>query len=710
MKQKLLLLAFFVLAATAWAQDVDNAGQKWDLSISQLLEQQQSAVDRPSIKGTDASTKRDTTIRVMLKTSNAKALVDSLRAKGYPAKVITPNVVTATLPLSAIPNVAKNPLILHINAATKFKRALNNARILTRTNFVHSGEGLDTPYKGRGVIVAVIDQGFQYNHPAFLNDSNETRVIALWDHNSNLAPVFDSITATDDGMVDAGGHATHVAGIAAGSDRGNGFYGMAPEADIIMIPSSFSNVDILEEFIFIDSVATAQGKPVVTNMSFSSDIGPHDGTTLFDQVINDYFLQDSGRIAAAAMGNEGAMNLHNSHEFVAANDTASFLIKPNSTGRILVDIWGQAGDSVYHLTVTPYLFDPSTGTKKAVRSNATARRNWGYELNESNRKEHYRYYGTVAGLDASVADPHLLLEVTGPAGQVVHMWLHQDTGEFLDTAEVAVTNLKSPDHFYCVGDGSSTIPNTIAVGSYVSRLVFPSIDGNHYQYNNYGNDSIGQISYFSNRGPLLGNTPKPTVLGPGALVVSAANRYVTDFDSTSVFLADSITVNGQKEYYTTMQGTSMASPAVAGIIALWLQANPALTSADVLEIIRTTALKDRFTFYSDWTVDRGYGKIDAYEGLRAALSRVSGIAAVHRSETPVTIQREGNTWRLLFGSVEQNARVDVFNMSGQLVKTQSLGNVTPGTEASVNFESLPSGVYVVHITTPNSTTTRKVLR
>ncbi len=68
-------------------------------------------------------------------------------------------------------------------------------------------------------------------------------------------------------------------------------------------------------------------------------------------------------------------------------------------------------------------------------------------------------------------------------------------------------------------------------------------------------------------------------------------------------------------YYTTMSGTSMATPHVAGIVALLFEANPALTPADVKQILVDTAnpMPGRAAF------EVGAGHVDAYEaGATAA--------------------------------------------------------------------------------------------
>jgi subtilisin family serine protease len=76
--------------------------------------------------------------------------------------------------------------------------------------------------------------------------------------------------------------------------------------------------------------------------------------------------------------------------------------------------------------------------------------------------------------------------------------------------------------------------------------------------------------------------------------------------------------------YACLDGTSMACPTVSGIIALWLQANPKLTLADVKDILANSCDNDEFTAKNParW----GYGKINAKKGLDY-IQQATGISA-----------------------------------------------------------------------------------
>ena len=71
-------------------------------------------------------------------------------------------------------------------------------------------------------------------------------------------------------------------------------------------------------------------------------------------------------------------------------------------------------------------------------------------------------------------------------------------------------------------------------------------------------------------------------------------------------------------YYTTSQGTSFSTPQVTGIVALMIEANPALTPDQVVTLLRQTATPMP---YEERVVGAGY--VDAHNAVRAALSLTS---------------------------------------------------------------------------------------
>ena len=141
------------------------------------------------------------------------------------------------------------PSVVYIEGPYALSLDLDVAVPEARATTVHNAPGVGTPpttYRGRNVIVGIIDSGIDYTHPAFRNADGTTRILSIWDQGPvpvppppvGAAPAgfgygreYDmtaintalgnanplSVVPHQDGS--AVGHGTHVAGIAAGNGR-----------------------------------------------------------------------------------------------------------------------------------------------------------------------------------------------------------------------------------------------------------------------------------------------------------------------------------------------------------------------------------------------------------------------------------------------------------------------------------------------------------
>ena len=135
--------------------------------------------------------------------------------------------------------------------------------------------------------------------------------------------------------------------------------------------------------------------------------------------------------------------------------------------------------------------------------------------------------------------------------------------------------------------------------------------------------------------------------------------------------------------YTNMDGTSQATPCVAGIVALMLQKNPELTPAEICRILEETSVKLTPT-KSNVT---GVGRVDA-------------LAAVNAVQAWDGIAEQNDNQALVFPNPSQDAftvqcddmtRIEVFSMDGRMVKTME----SNGSQCQI--EGLENGVYVLQI-------------
>lgn len=103
-------------------------------------------------------------------------------------------------------------------------------------------------------------------------------------------------------------------------------------------------------------------------------------------------------------------------------------------------------------------------------------------------------------------------------------------------------------------------------------------------------DEKGNLSSFSSRGVFGSALQHPTLVAPGANVVSLRGT-VSQTSATGLVLGSDrqrLTVQ-ELPFYTTASGTSFSAPQVAGAVALMLEANPNLTPKQIKDILQRTA-------------------------------------------------------------------------------------------------------------------------
>ncbi|WP_075618810.1 S8 family serine peptidase [Paenisporosarcina indica] len=109
-------------------------------------------------------------------------------------------------------------------------------------------------------------------------------------------------------------------------------------------------------------------------------------------------------------------------------------------------------------------------------------------------------------------------------------------------------------------------------------------------------------------------TDSPTVVAPGVDIIST--RTVSPLTALALQLDLQLIEPLYLPFYTTMSGTSMATPHVAGIVALLLEADATLSPDEVKSILEQTA--SDMPGYESWEVGSGY--VNAYAALDLVFS------------------------------------------------------------------------------------------
>ena len=241
----------------------------------------------------------------------------------------------------------------------------------------------------------------------------------------------------------------------------------------------------------------------------------------------------------------------------------------------------------------------------------------------------------------------------------------------------------------------------IGVGATTWREKYTDINGKQHT-SIYGTG--GKRASFSGCGPALSGNIKPDVVAPGVNIISAHNRtYQESHPASQESLVAKSSYNNHDYYWRACDGTSMSTPAVAGIVALWLQAKPDLTPEEIIDVIANTAKHNdpSLTYPNN---QYGYGEIDAYKGLLYILNLtgVEGLSTHHIIEAKVRPLLNGDVSISLPDS-DNPVKVRIYNTNGQC----TLQCVIPAhtTDYNVPFSGL-KGIYAVQVGNYGSTLIR----
>lgn len=705
----------------------------------QLTAADSLAAPKINYNGTRQSILAPLSLIITTQPNTSEQVTTLLTQAGQHATTISNTVVTARVSPEWLTTLSNDTRIVRLTASKRLRPFLQKARQVTGVDRVHAGDNLDTPFTGKGIIIGVIDQSFEFKHMGFLDDHGKSRVKMIWDRSKDIekdiqskaAPVYnvDALTKNHETYDPGSGHGTHVTNIAAGSKHpDNPFYGVAPKADIVLIPSSFENTEIIEDIQAVKAYASREKKPWVVNLSLGSVIGPHDGSTDYDQAI-DRMAQDKGGIVVGAMGNEGDQRFHAFSSFQPGETKQVFVhYEKDQDGNAKeddlthIDFWGISEVNAEQFTVTPILAVKSSDEEqlKVKKFGADFWQKyldqgevWSEISQKNDRENHYigvkmnklledlgsRYTKIILGVEITAKS-------TNTSDATLHGWIYTEEPNYAIFVK-AKTDSKfesiQPDNLYIVGEGGASIPSAIGVGSFTT-----------YVPNKKSKEKEGSRSTFSSNGPWLNpNYAKPAVMAPGASIMSALNKYAPGFDQNNAAYSNQF--NNKVYHYGYMEGTSMATPFVAGSIALWLEANPQLSYTDVLDILKESSTKHADMEGEDWTPTYGYGLINVYEGLKLALKKanknpLTAIERVSGSASPATFHTTATQWQILFNNPERTATIEVVSLDGRSLYRKVLSAVAQGDEVSIPTDSFAAGIYLLQVTTPGAKIAQKMVR
>ncbi|MFO0576157.1 MAG: S8 family serine peptidase [Polyangia bacterium] len=446
-----------------------------------------------------------------------------------------------------------------------------------------------TGYQGQGILIGLIDSPLEVRHPAFREAVNphNTRVLYYWvqDPDSATAPgqtpqgvnatAFNGLNygrlytqadinaALGNAAGTYGGgnsqiskapdpldseHGTHTAGIAGGSGHDASYVvgphvGAAPQATLIHVCNTVNWANLangtfedrlIDAIDFIFRAATLHNLRAVVSVSQGTSLGPHDGSSLFDQNRDNLLNSFENRSIVWSAGNDNNDNGF-TRGTVAATATASFTFAstvPVAGGaNTFLDVWYSGPELDVELrrgAATSGWITAGNELHGSVASNPV---DIDRDPEPSSGFRGLRFF--VQSTDSSqvftvnLRNPHGSAAVSYWAWTGIQGQHGSVSGPVHD--ELTISDTACGRSILTIGASAKVVPPNLA--------------------------SPEPISDYSGAGPTLDGRIKPELVAVGGTAASEIQS------------ANSRVLGG----YVGMRGTSMATPLVAGLVALLMQ-------------------------------------------------------------------------------------------------------------------------------------------
>ena len=372
----------------------------------------------------------------------------------------------------------------------------------------------EAPYDltGRGVLVGIVDSGIDLTNPDFRNEDGTTRIAALWDqadreYTSEEINEFLNAEGTVQPPLsaDSSGHGTAVAGIAAGNGRGSEgrrYRGAAPESELVIVkmkspqPGGFPRTtELMTGVDYLIRKAQEMRMPVAVNISFGNTYGPHDGSSLVEQYLNDVSAIWKNVICIGT-GNEGTAAGHAAGIVSDEEETVQELAVQEREQPFGLQIWKSYTDEIDISIISPAgepagPFREKTGAQRYLTGSTELLVYYGEPKPYSVRQEIFVAFLPMrdyvdGGVWQIVLTPRRIVAGT------YQMWLPAQAALNVGTAFL------TPDSM-----STLTVPSTAA-----RAVTVAAYDGRTFSY-----------ADFSGRGPSAvyesAGVPKPDVAAPG---------------------------------------------------------------------------------------------------------------------------------------------------------------------------------------------------
>ncbi len=567
-------------------------------------------------------------------------------------------------------------------------------RFTQNIDSVHAGFApLESPYTGKDVIIGYVDTGLDWTHGDFKNADGSTRVLYYWDqtlpYDALLTPgkygygqVWDStsinnLTCTSS---DGNAHGTTVTGAGSGNGLAYGTnIGAAPGSDIIIVETNFSagnwTMTVADAIDFVFSMADTLGKPAVVNTSVGDYLGSHDGLDPAGLVVDSLLNDKPGRIVVAAAGNSGAQGKYHVKATVDT-DTSFCWFEVNSSSTfgypaVYFDMWADTADfnDVYFAfgadTEIPAwdfrgrtqfrniqtVIDSTVLDSIMVGPNKLAPVEFSTQLIDG----YYHIELLIANPDSAT---YLYRFETYGDGEY-DLW----SGAWMGLSNIRNTSMPTPlqlpdvihynfpDSLVTTVSSWTCSEKVVTVGNFKNQKDYLDVNNNLFTLSG---GPVGMLSANSSKGPNRLGYVKPDVAATGDGILSACPAWLQ-----SSLIVSNPAMLAQGGVHVRNGGTSMASPVIAGIAALYLEKCPEATYQDFIDALHNNAYEDLYTGTTP-NYAYGYGKVNAFQLLNTTNFSVTITGdSVLCSDPEILATLENNFSSYLWSNGEATSSVSV---------------------------------------------------
>ncbi len=649
------------------------------------------------------------------------------------------NVQIVSVPLYRLGSIASDKRIVRMEAGGMAHTTNNRFPALINSEPAYKGLNMPQAYTGSGVVVGIMDIGFDLTCPNFFNnDLSEYRIKAMWDHLS-VDTIGSSLPVGRDYVGETAllaysrsrdahlsYHGNHTLGTAAGSGFGTDYKGVAYESDICLVSNATSDaIELIDEtdyykytyatdalgFKYIFDYAESVGKPCVISFSEGSRQDLRGDDILYYESLR--AMTGQGKIIVASAGNN--------------NLEPSYIHKPAGveTSGTFLEVWGNSlflfSQADKHIDVRIVVYGERNDTL-TISSEWLCQQpdSLAYDTLLVNGEEYAFAFAAYQSaydknklvVDYSVKGPERLgMDVSSTSISIEFIGIDADVevykvkGNFVQKGANPTLNAAVCTHDI-FSPGSS--PDVICVGATAYSTGYRNMSGVDIN-NDFGTN--GQRARFSSVGPTFDGRIKPDVMAPGVNIISSGGSCYPQANPESPFFESCVEKyehNGHTYYWKADTGTSMSAPAVGGAIALWLQAKPDLTKEQIMEVFANTCTKtDPALEYPN--NECGYGQIDVYHGLLyiLGLSKIEGISTTQPSNVNFAVKSH-DSFALSFSTpITSDVEVKVYSTSGSLLMRDAVP--VGSSDYVVQLPAGISGVVAVQVNGFDKSTTGSTL-